>query len=129
VTADDVKNANLVLFGGPESNAIAARIAKALPLDVAPGKILFHGKTYEGPRMSVRFIYPNPENPERYVLVNCGVTPEAMRGIDFSSRGAQPDWLVFEGKTAAPGPRTAPGERVPGAPASIEGGFFDRDWK
>ena len=55
VTREDVASSNLILFGTPENNAVLKRIAPSLPAGlVGRGGI---------------FIYPNPENPERYVVV------------------------------------------------------------
>jgi endo-1,4-beta-xylanase len=51
VTRQDVESSNLILFGTPQSNAVLRRIASKLPA---------------GPDI---FIYPNPENPSRYVVV------------------------------------------------------------
>ena len=55
VTRADIESSNLILFGTPETNAVLKRIAGSLPSGlVRPGSI---------------FIYPNPENPSRYVVV------------------------------------------------------------
>jgi hypothetical protein len=59
VTAQDIASSNLILFGTPESNAVLKRLAPSLP----PAFL----RSDDGSR-SV-FIYPNPENPERYVVV------------------------------------------------------------
>ncbi len=116
----DARGANLVLFGGPESNACARKIAAALPVSVEGGKLTFRGKTYDAPGTAVKFIYPNPDAPGRYVLVSCGATPEAIRNI-AQSGGEQPDWLVFDSARSE--------RRGRGAARYADGGFFDRDWK
>lgn len=55
VTREDVESFNLILFGTPDSNAVLKRIAPSLPADLLqPGAV---------------FVYPNPENPARYVVV------------------------------------------------------------
>ena len=60
VTTEDVESANLILFGTPESNAVLRRIAPSLP-----PALMQTGD--DGARPI--FIYPNPENPARYVVV------------------------------------------------------------
>ena len=52
-------SSNLILFGSPSTNAVLGRIAGALP-----DRLL---REEDGARTI--FIYPNPENPARYVVV------------------------------------------------------------
>lgn len=114
-------SANLVLFGGAESNSFVRRVADRLPVRIADGKLALRGRIYDGPGAAVKFIYPNPVNPDRYVVVNCAVSPEGLGNIDQFAR-SQPDWLVFDDSSAA----DRAGRRAPGY---VEGGFFDSDWK
>jgi pimeloyl-ACP methyl ester carboxylesterase len=60
VTADDITNCHLLLFGTPASNPVLRRLASRLP-----AKLL----SPPGPAAGVIFIHPNPENPNRYVVV------------------------------------------------------------
>ena len=55
VNSDDAAESNLILFGTPASNPVLKRIASRLPADLLNGNSVF--------------IYPNPENPRRYVVV------------------------------------------------------------
>ena len=55
VTSGDIESANLILFGTPETNAVLKRIAPGLPSELLRGDAIF--------------VYPNPENPARYVVV------------------------------------------------------------
>jgi hypothetical protein len=105
----DAVTSNLILFGGSESNAYVRKIAAGLPIRLEDGKLVFRGKTLEDPDAAVRFIYPNPANPARYVVVHCGATPAALAGIRGSILG-EPDWAVF-------------------TKAGTETGLFDQDWK
>ena len=120
VSAADPRGANLILFGGPESNACARKIAASLPVSVEAGKLTFRGKVYDDPAAAVKFVYPNPDAPGRYVLVIAGATPGAIRGI--AQPGGDPDWLLYDAGSAK---RRAKGE----TPRYADGGFFDRDWK
>jgi hypothetical protein len=55
VTRQDIESSNLILVGTPKSNAVLKRIAVSLPAALMDGGSIF--------------IYPNPENPSRYVVV------------------------------------------------------------
>lgn len=101
VTAQDVASANLILFGTPNSNAVLKRIAPRLPPGLLkPGSI---------------FIYPNPENASRYVVV---WSAKLLSAYDPNLRAGWtpplnllPDYVeVQDGKIAS-------------------GGHFDSDWK
>ena len=121
LTDEDVATSNLVLFGGPRSNAYARKIAGGLPVKLDGGKLVFRGKTCGGPGAAVRFICPNPANPKRYVVVHCGVTSEALRNIRGSILG-EPDWVLFDDASTK---RREEGK----TPGYAEAGFFDQDWK
>lgn len=106
VTTEDVESANLILFGTPESNLVLRRIAPSLP-----PALLQVGD--DGAR-SV-FIYPNPENPARYVVVwpakLLSVPGDAPRYSWIMPLSLLPDHLrVKDGKV-------------------VSGGHFDSDWK
>jgi hypothetical protein len=66
-------------------------------------------------------IYPNPLNPDRYVVLNSGFT---FREYDLLSNARQtpklPDWAIVDAAT----PMTS---RSPGK--IIDAGFFDETWK
>ena len=121
ITADDIANHNLVLWGDPGSNALLARIADQLPLkwskqDMALGK----GKWRAAGHAPV-MIYPNPLNPERYVVINSCVT---FREYDYLNNARQvpklPDWAIINLSTP-------PNTRSPGA--VVDAGFFDEQWQ
>lgn len=105
VTAQDIATCNLILFGTPENNAVLKRLASSLP------PALFKGD--DGSR-SV-FIYPNPENPERYIVVwqakFLSSAGESLHQQWILPLCLLPDYLrVKDGKI-------------------ISGGHFDSDWK
>lgn len=56
LNADDVANSHLILFGSTATNSVLGRIAPKLPRELIEA-----GNTL--------FIHPNPENPNRYVVV------------------------------------------------------------
>jgi len=120
VTDEDIARNNLVLWGDPGSNAILARIAAKLPVEWTATGLKMGNFSYPRNHAPI-LIYPNPLNPEKYVVVNSGFT---FREFDFLNNARQtpklPDWAIVD--TATP-----PGPRYPGKIAAA--GFFDESWK
>ncbi|MFQ5810257.1 MAG: NPCBM/NEW2 domain-containing protein, partial [Armatimonadota bacterium] len=94
VTTADVETANLILYGGPSANLITAEVADELPIRITDTGIEAGGRRFEGPDIGVKFCYPNPMNPGRYVVVFAGVT---WRGLYQINRrfGNWFDWGVY----------------------------------
>ncbi|HYF00971.1 MAG TPA: prolyl oligopeptidase family serine peptidase, partial [Planctomycetota bacterium] len=110
VTDAITKDANLVLWGDPTSNAYLARIADRLP------SLPVSSET-QVPIM----IYPNPLFPSRYVVLNSGFT---FREYDYLNNARQvprlPDWAVVDVSTP-------PDSRWPGKVVAAD--FFDEEWR
>jgi dienelactone hydrolase len=99
VTADDIAAHNLILFGDAATNPLIARIANKLP---------------KAPRGALPvLIYPNPLNPQRYVVLNSGQT--------FGER-------EFRGTNALLYPRLADWAVIADDGAVRQSGFFDENW-
>ena len=103
VTREDIESANLILFGTPESNAVLRRIAPCRPPQAS-----------RCAREPI-FIYPNPENPARYVVV--WPREAAQR------RRRRPALRLDHAALPAARLRAGEGRRV------ASGGHFDSDWK
>jgi len=80
VTAEDIANNNLVLFGDPGSNQLLARIVGKLPIHWTQDKIVVGEKTFSAADHVPVLIYPNPLNPMRYVVINTGLVAQDPRG-------------------------------------------------
>jgi hypothetical protein len=101
VTSADIAAANLILFGTPETNAVLRRIAPALPSELL--------------RERAMFIYPNPENPARMVVVwNAKLLSAPDHGVNsgwIMPLNLLPDYVIVkDGQVAS-------------------GGHFDNQWK
>ena len=94
VTDAMISERNLVLFGTPGTNSIIARIANQLPVEFVDGGYSIGGKTYTGDTVGLALCYPNPLNPERYVLVYSGADPGANLGMNHK-HDLLPDYCVF----------------------------------
>ncbi|MFA6543499.1 MAG: prolyl oligopeptidase family serine peptidase [Limisphaerales bacterium] len=97
ITDDDIKNSNLVLWGDPSSNKLLARIAGKLPIQWSGREIKVGGKTYDATKHVPAFIFPNPLNPSRYVVINSGFTFSQFAATSNSQQTPKlPDWAVLD---------------------------------
>ena len=107
VTDADVEERNLVLFGNPGSNRIIGKINERLPVRFDGDAVVAGGERFSGEDVALHVIYPNPLNPERYVLVGGGVTHRGtanlhMTGLDIAApvqfpNSAGYDYAIFDG--------------------------------
>jgi len=121
VTDQDIANSNLVLWGDAQSNSILARVADKLPIKWTASELKVGEKTFDAAHHAPIAIYPNPLNPEKYVVLNSGLT---YREYDYLNNARQvpklPDWAVID-------VRVAPNARFPGKIADAD--FFDEKWQ
>lgn len=73
ITADDMEENHLILFGDPGSNRVLARVLKDLPLAWNRSEVELAGRFGAADHAPV-LIAPNPLNGHRYVVVNSGHT-------------------------------------------------------
>ncbi|MGB7329416.1 MAG: prolyl oligopeptidase family serine peptidase [Rubripirellula sp.] len=121
LTDEQIASSNLILFGDVESNEVIARIADELPVEWSDSNVTIG--EHKVPRVGhvPIMIFPNPLNPERYVVINSGFT---FREYDYLNNARQtpklPDWALVDVTGGATS--QAPGE-VKAA------GFFDEKWQ
>lgn len=119
--ADDLSDANLILWGDPESNAMISEIISGLPIKWDADSFTFRGETYSAENHAPVFIFPNPLNPDRYVVINSGLTFRDGHDRTNSQQNPKlPDWAVI-------GLDQLPDEFAPGK--IVAAGFFDENWK
>ena len=120
VTDADIAGSNLVLWGDPSSNRILARIADRLPVKWTANGIVVGKERFSPETHAAILIYPNPLNPNKYVVLNSGFT---FREADYLSNARQtpklPDYAVAD-------LTTPPDGRFAGK--IVAAGFFDEDW-
>ena len=121
VKDEDVARNNLILWGDPSSNKLLAKIIAQLPIQWTADKLVVDGKAYSSADHAPILIFPNPLNPQKYVVINSSFT---YREYDYLNNARQvaklPDWAVVDLKVA-------PDAVAPGAiPAA---GFFDDAWR
>jgi hypothetical protein len=81
ISSSDMEQFNLVLVGTRESNGILQKIWNYLPLTINSDRVTVGGQEVEGNDLSVVLVYPNPLNPQRYVVV---ITSNGESPIDMS---------------------------------------------
>lgn len=103
VSSADIAANNLVLFGDPASNALIARIAAKLPITWQMGEIVAGSKRFKAADHTLALIYPNPLNPNKYVVLNSGHTfgENDFKGTNALLYPRWGDYAVIENKTGA----------------------------
>lgn len=121
ITAADIAESNLILWGDPSSNRLLANIIDRLPIRWKSSELKLDKSDYAAPHHVPVLIYPNPLNPKRYVVLNSGFT---FREYDYLNNARQvpklPDYAVID-------VRTPPSARFPGT--VVDAGFFGENWE
>jgi pimeloyl-ACP methyl ester carboxylesterase len=121
VTEEDIKSANLVLWGDPSSNSLMAKVAGKIPVSWTGTEIKAGAKSFPAADHALICIYPNPLNPERYVVLNSSFT---YRDYDYLNNAREtpklPDWAIID-------LNTPPNSRYPGGIPLAD--FFGEKWE
>ncbi|MGB0583097.1 MAG: prolyl oligopeptidase family serine peptidase, partial [Limisphaerales bacterium] len=122
VSAADIKNSHLVLWGDPESNSLIARLLPFLPVEWSQDSVRMAGKKHDAAGHVPALVFPNPLNPEKYVVLNSGFTFAHFGSMSNSRQTPKlPDWAVLDVNVAA-------SERKQGN-GVVSAGFFDESWR
>jgi dienelactone hydrolase len=125
ILRDDVFDSqHLVLFGTADS-PLVARLLKhpkhPLPIQWDAERLVVNGKSYDAKHHMPMMIYPNPLNPQKYVVLNSGPTfREGHDRTNSQQTPKLPDWAVID-------IRTPPDAKSPGK--VVAAGFFDEHWQ
>jgi len=68
ITDKEIASSNLVLWGDPQSNQLIKKIADQLPIQWTADAITVGDKLYPADHCAPVLIFPNPLNPEKYVV-------------------------------------------------------------
>ncbi|MGV3720973.1 MAG: prolyl oligopeptidase family serine peptidase [Actinomycetota bacterium] len=123
LTKADIKDKNLYLFGDPGSNAVLARLLPKLPIRWTRERIVIAGKQFSSADHVPMLVFPNPENPDRYVVIGCGFTFSRAdwQGSNAFQYAHLPDYAVVRFDAN----RYSDDHRANAAVA----GFFDEHWR
>lgn len=121
VTEADIAAHHLVLWGDPSSNRLLAKIADKLPIDWDARTVKAGKESFPAAHHVPVLIYPNPLNPNKYVVLNSGFT---FREYDYLNNARQvpklPDYAVVDINVPV-------SSRTPGG--IVTAGFFDERWE
>lgn len=121
VTAADIADSNLVLFGDPASNPLIAKVIEKMPLKWTAGEVAVGADKYPAAHHALIGVYPNPLNPKKYVVLNSGFT---FREYDYLNNARQipklPDYAVVD--VSVPVSSRSPG-------GIVNAGFFGENWE
>ena len=115
VTASDIANYNLVLFGDPGSNVLISKVLGGLPIQWTKSEITVGADKFPTTDHALVLIYPNPLNPQKYVVLNTGQTFSANR--------------ITSGTEAVFFPRLGDYAVLTTGGATKTAGYFDETWK
>ncbi len=117
---EDIENYHLVLWGDTKSNPTLAKLVDKLPIQWNQENVSVGSVQYPSSTHVPVLIFPNPLNPDRYVVLNSSFT---YREYDYLNNARQipklPDWAIVD-------ITTPPDSRFPGKIANAD--FFDEKW-
>jgi predicted esterase len=121
LTTDDLQNKNLVFFGDPECNSKLAELLSQTALQWKGDQIQLGAKSWRGDTLVPLLIYPNPNRPSHYIVLNSGPTIREKSDPNNSLQTPQlPDWAILD--ASEPASDTAAGK-------ILDAGFFNEAWQ
>jgi hypothetical protein len=120
VTDEDLRVANLILFGDPGSNPLIAKALPALPLRWTRDQVGFGQRLHPAASHAPALIHPNPSAPDRYLVINSGHTfGESDYGaLSYLVYPRLGDWAILRAEEAS-----APSD------GAVATGFFGEAWE
>ncbi len=120
LSADDLKTKSLILFGEPDTNRIMAKLLAQTPIVWRANELKLGARSFKGENIVPLAIYPNPEQPGRYIVLNSGPTIREKTDASNALQTPQlPDWAVLDAGGAATDSVAAP---------ILDAGFFNEQW-
>lgn len=121
VTEQQAKTCHLICFGDFTSNRYLHSIASHLPIRWTRDALKVGPQSFDPSTHVPAFCFPNPRNPNRYIVVNSGMTFREFSNVSNSRQVAMlPDWAVMD--VRAHDDSIFPGNVV-------ADGFFDEQWR
>lgn len=123
VTPEMMRTSHLVLYGTPAQNSVLGRIADRLPIKIESDAVLVGAERITGRNVGVKFIYPNPLQNDRYVIVQSGTSLAAINA-GHNLPDFLPDYIVYDAEMYNSRPRLLAGVRK-----QRRVGYFDANWQ
>jgi len=121
IADEDISARNLILFGDPGSNSLIAQVVARLPITWTETELVVNGQKYDPKTHFPTMIFPNPLNPNRYVVINSGHT---FHEKDFKGTNA----LLFPKFGDYAVMKVAATDDDPAATENVQSGLFDEFW-
>ena len=130
VTGADIAGSNLLICGTVESSALLRAMQPGLPILVTHTGILLGGRQYIGKQFGVEFVYPNPLNPTRLVVVSHRRHPAARVKELETLPWSRPDYLIFDTTRPAGLVHNQTPNKLTYLPDTyVDAGYFTEDWQ
>lgn len=126
VTQEDVRRANLILFGDPGSNHWISKVLPQLPIQWTRDSLQLGKDRHPAADHGVQLIYPNPlpDAAGRYVVLNSGHTyHDSELRFSYMVFPRLGDWAIVK---VGDNPQNVPAPIV--AETVVTSGFFDEAW-
>lgn len=112
---------NLILWGRPSTNSMIARLLRRLPLVWNAEEVGIGDLRFDATKVMPMLIYPNPDAPTKYVVINGGLTFRESHDRTNSLQNPKlGDWAFID--VTEPPTDEAPGK-------VLATGFFDEQWQ
>jgi len=122
INGTDLRDYNLILFGDPASNSQIARVLPKLPIQWTREKLIAAGQEFSSESHFPVLIYPSPDNPARYIVLNSGHT---FHEADFKGTNA----LLYPRLGDFAVVKPTPTAKDPAAFEVVTAGLFDEAWQ
>ncbi len=139
VTPELMESLNLICFGDPTEDPWMREVAESLPVTWSGGRLRVGGEPGLENAAALVMIYPNPKNPDRYVVLcsgEPGMTAALAAGVlqpPFLSRAPREDLVVVTTDKEFPLASVPPIDpdrwRSMADPVPARGAIFDRNWQ
>jgi predicted esterase len=121
VSAKDMANNHLILFGDPSSNSLIGQALSSLPIKWTKEKIVWEGQEYAAKDHVPVLIYPSPFSTSHYVVLNSGHTfhADAFQGTNALLYPRLGDHALL---------KIRPTDKDPVGADVVSSGLFDEYW-
>jgi hypothetical protein len=117
-----VEDYSMILVGSPRSNRWLRKYDRHLPIRIDGDAVVFGKTRVSGPEVGALFVHPNPDRPNRYLLVlEAPTAPGLWRALSLPR--LLPDFAVYDWQIAAAG-----GGLLANPGKLIAAGYFREDW-
>ncbi|MEZ6116378.1 MAG: alpha/beta hydrolase-fold protein [Pirellulaceae bacterium] len=121
VTAEDIAKYHLILWGDADSNQLIRRWQGDLPIHWHDEALQVGSRQFDAASHVPVLIYPNPDQPQRYIVLNSGLTfREAHDRTNSLQNPKLPDWAVLNVSLAPTAEQ---------AGDVVAADFFDEQWQ